>query len=139
MNSFSNIPLPLAIQVAGALQVSILIASALVPQQLNWKEAFAVLPKLHRQMYWIYGIYTAAAILTLGLFSLFASADLAGDSRLARMVCGANALFWGIRLCLQGVMDAKPFLTRWWLTAGYHLLTVLFLAFTAFYGWLTLR
>lgn len=139
MNLPFDIPLPLAIQAAGALQISILIASALVPQQLNWKEVFALLPKLHRQMYWIYGIYTAAAILALGLFSLFASADLAGGSRLAKMACGANALFWGIRLCLQGVMDAKPFLTKWWLTAGYHLLTVLFLAFAAFYGWLALR
>lgn len=139
MNLPFDIPLPLAIQAAGALQVSILVASALVPQELNWKEVFALLPKLHRQMYWIYGIYTAAAILTLGLFSLLAAEDLAGDSRLAKMVCMANSLFWGVRVCLQWVMDAEPFLTKWWLRAGYHLLTVLFFSFTVFYGWLALR
>ena len=61
------------------------------------------------------------------------------DSRLAKMVCGANALFWGVRVCLQWVMDAEPFLTKWWLRAGYHLLTLLFLTFTIFYGWLALK
>ncbi len=139
MNLPFDIPLPLAIRAVGALQVSILVASALVPQQLNWKEAFAVLPKLHRQMYWIYGAYTAAAILVLGLFSLLAADDLAGHSRLAQMVSVANSLFWGFRLCLQWVMDAEPFLTKWWLRVGYHLLTLLFLTFTVFYGWLALR
>ena len=76
--------------------------------------------------------FSITAILTLGLFSLFAAEDLAGDSRLAKMVCGANALFWGVRVCLQWVMDAEPFLTKRWMRAGYHLLKVLFVSFTAF-------
>ena len=136
---FSNIPLPLAIQAAGALQLCILIASALVPGQLDWKKSLADLPKLVRQLFWIYGAYTVMAILTLGLFSVVASDELAVGGKLARMVCGVNAIFWGVRLGLQPVLDAKPFLTKWWLTAGYHLLTLLFLSFTVFYGWLALR
>jgi len=136
---FSKLPLPLVIQCVGALQISILIASALVPGQLNWKESLAALPKLLRQMYWVYGVYTALAILTLGLFSLLAADDLAGGSRLARLVCTANAGFWGLRLPLQGVFDVTPHLTRWWLIAGYHLLTILFVSFTVFYAWLALR
>lgn len=136
---FSKIPLPLAIQAMGALQLCILIASALVPGQLDWKKSLADLPKLVRQLFWIYGAYTVMAILTLGIFSVAASEELAAGGKLARMVCGVNAIFWGVRLGLQGVMDAKPFLTRWWLTAGYHLLTVLFLGFTVFYGWLALK
>lgn len=139
MVSLPELSLPQVIRVVGALQLCILIASAMVPTQLDWKESLRRLPPLLRQMFWTYGIYTAAAILSLGLFSLFGSEDLATGGRLARLVCGANCLFWGVRLALQGVFDAKPFLTRWWLTAGYHLLTVLFLLFTAFYGWLTLR
>lgn len=139
MTLFSDIPLPLAIRACGALQLSILIASALVPSQLGWKQSLGGLPKLLRQMFWVYAVYTALAILTLALFSLLAATDLAAESRLARLVCGANALFWGVRLCLQGFFDTKPFLTRWWITGGYHLLTVLFALFTAFYGWLALR
>jgi hypothetical protein len=134
-----EITLPLLIKGAGALQLSILIASALVPGQLNWKESLAGLPKLVRQLFWIYGGYTVMAILTLGLFSVIAGDELAAGGKLARMVCAVNAIFWGVRLALQGVLDAKPFLTRWWLTAGYHLLTLLFLGFTVFYAWLAFR
>ena len=50
-----------------------------------------------------------------------------------------GAVFWGVRLCLQAVFDVKPHLTAWWLTAGYHTLTVLFLSFTAVYGYAALR
>lgn len=139
MSLLSNIPLPHAIQAAGALQLCILIASALVPGQLDWKECLSGLPKLVRQLFWTYGAYTVMAILTLGLFSVLAADELATGGKLARMVCGVNAIFWGVRLALQAVLDAKPFLTRWWLTAGYHLLTLLFLFFTVFYGWLALK
>jgi hypothetical protein len=139
MPPFPDLTLPTIIRAMGALQVCILIASAMVPGELKWRESLAKLPVLLRQMFWVYGIYTAMAILFLGLFSLLAADDLAADGRLARMVCIANCLFWGVRLSLQGVFDAKPFLTRWWLTAGYHLLTVLFLIFTVFYGWMVFR
>lgn len=35
----------------------------------------------------------------------------------------------------QWVFDAKPFLTKWWLRVGYHLLTMLFVLFVGVYGW----
>jgi hypothetical protein len=54
---------------------------------------------------------------------------------LARAFCAYAALFWGIRLSLQPFLHAKPFLTTWWLCAGYHLLTVLFSSFTLIFGW----
>ncbi len=69
MSFYSNIPLPLVIHGMGALQICILIASALVPFQLKWKESLAVLPKLLRQLFWVYGIYTAFAILIRGFRS----------------------------------------------------------------------
>jgi len=40
----------------------ILIASAMVPFKLNWKEDLAVLSKLHRQMYWVYGGYVVLSV-----------------------------------------------------------------------------
>ena len=139
MPSFPELALPVIIRIVGALQVCILIASAMVPGELRWREELQKLSKLLRQMFWVYGTYTAMAILFLGLLSLTAAEDIAAGGTLARMVCAGNCLFWGVRLCLQGVFDAKPFLTRWWLTAGYHLLTVMFLSFTAFYGWMVFR
>jgi hypothetical protein len=54
---------------------------------------------------------------------------------LARAFCAYVAVFWGIRLALQAVLDVKEYLTVWWLKAGYHLLTFLFLSFFLLYGW----
>ncbi len=119
---------------AGIGQICVLVASALVPRRLNWRSEFAKLSRLHRQMYWVYGGYVALSIIALGVISIVNAAELAGGGRLARSVCAYNAVFWGIRLSLQPVLDVKEHLTTWWLTAGYHLLTLLFITFTAIYA-----
>lgn len=131
--------LPDLIFAAGVGQLGVLVASALVPSRLDWKRELASLPKLHRQMYFIYGGYVVLGIVSLGLISLLLSADLASGTPLARAVCGYAFAFWGIRLSLQAVLDAKPFLTAWWLKAGYALLTLLFLSFTLIFGYAALR
>jgi hypothetical protein len=122
------------IRLAGAGQLCILAASALVPFRLNWSRDLASLPTLHRQMYWTYGGYVVLGIVFLGGVSLACADELAAGSRLARVVCLYGLLFWGVRLALQAVFDVKPHLTARWLTAGYHALTVLFLFFTAVYA-----
>jgi hypothetical protein len=124
---------------AGAGQLSILIASSIVPFQLDWKKELGCLSKLHRQMYWVYGGYVVMAILAFGLISLFHAREIAAGSGLARGFCGYIAIFWGVRLLLQGVFDVKEHLTAWWLKAGYHTLTVLFLCFTLIYGYAAIR
>jgi len=119
---------------AGFGQLSVLVASALVPIQMNWKQEFENLPRLHRQMYWVYGGYVVMAIISFGLICLFNSREMASGSLLARSLCGYMTVFWGVRLSLQGVLDVKSHLTTWWLAAGYRLLTVLFACFTAVFG-----
>ena len=124
--------------IGGIAQLCVLIASAMVPFQLKWKTEFQSLPRLHRQMYWVYGGYIVLSIAAFGLISLFNAEALASGTRLARSFCLYVALFWGIRLILQAVLDVKAHLTAWWLRLGYHGLTVLFLYFTAIYGWAAL-
>jgi hypothetical protein len=134
-----NAYLPYAIQVAGVVQLLILIASALVPLRLDWKRDLQPLPKLHRQLFWVYGGYVVLSIFSLGVISLLNPSELASGTLLARSVCCYIMAFWGIRLSLQLVLDAKAFLTTWWLTAGYHLLTVLFALLTATFAYATLH
>jgi hypothetical protein len=129
-----EIPLADVIRVAGVGQLCILVASSLVPFKLSFKRDLAALPTLHRQLYWTYGGYVVLGIITLGVISLICAEELAAGSRLARAFCVYGLLFWGFRLSLQAVLDVRPHLTAWWLTAGYHLLTVLFLFFTAVYA-----
>jgi hypothetical protein len=125
--------LPKLILFAGVGQLLVLIASAQVPLQLNWREIFQPLPKLHRQMYWVYGGYVVQAIVAQGLVSVLCAAELASGSGLARGVCGYMAVFWSVRLALQGILDVKEHLTRWWLRVGYYLLSVFFAYFTVVY------
>jgi hypothetical protein len=124
---------------AGVAHFGILIASALVPFQLDWRRELAVLSTLHRQMYWVYGGYVVLAIVAFALISIVNAAELAGGSGLARGFCAYVAVFWGVRVCLQFIFDVKVHLSLWWLKAGYHLLTVLFVCFTLLYGWAALR
>jgi hypothetical protein len=123
---------------AGVAQFGILIASALVPFRLNWRTELSSLSRLHRQMYWTYGGYVVMSIIAFALLTVFNARELAERSGLARGVCGFIAIFWGVRVVLQGVFDVKAHLTAWWLTAGYVLLTILFATFTLLYGWAAL-
>ena len=134
-----NIDLPTLIFAAGFGQLCVLVASALVPLRLNWREELAPLKRLHRQMYWVYGGYVVLSIVAFGLISLFNASELAAGSGLARSFCLYVAVFWGIRLSLQAVFDVKEHLTAWWLRAGYYTLSLLFAAFTLIYGWAALR
>lgn len=126
--------LPTLIFVAGLGQLSVLVASALVPLRLNWPQEFQKLSRLHRQMYWMYGGYVVLSIIALGVICLVNSSDLASGSRLARSVCTYMAIFWGVRLTLQAVLDVKEHLTAWWLIAGECVLTLLFLYFTTVFA-----
>jgi len=125
--------------VAGVCQLGVLVASALVPFQLKWKTELAVLSRLHRQMYWVYGGYVVLAIVAFGLISIFNARELASGSGLARSVCGYIAVFWGIRFALQWVFDVKEHLSNWWLRLGYYVLTILFAGFTLLYGFAALQ
>jgi hypothetical protein len=134
-----NAELSHVIAAAGAGQLCVLVASALVPLRLDWRSTFKPLPKLHRQMYWVYGGYVVLAIVANGLISVFNAGELAAGGGLARAYCGYVAVFWGVRLALRGVFDVKPYLTAWWLKLGEHALTGLFAAFTVVYGWAAVR
>ncbi len=123
-----------AIYAIGWLQLAVLIASALVPIRLKWRTALAGLPRLYRQLFWVYGGYVVLGIVALGLICITSSAALADGSLLARSVCLYGAIFWGVRLSLQAVFDAGPYLTTRWLRVLYHSLTVVFACFTIVYA-----
>ncbi len=133
------ITLPNLIALAGAGQLCVLVASALVPLRLNWRRDLAALPRLHRQLFWVYGGYVVLSIVALGMISLLNAKELASGTGLARAVCAYAAVFWGVRLSLQAVLDASPHLTTSWLKIGYSVLTLLFAAFTSIYGYSALR
>lgn len=120
---------------AGVAQFGVLVASAIVPFRLNWRTELSSLSRLHRQMYWVYGGYVVLSIVAFAFLSILNARELAGRSGLARGVCGYIAVFWGIRVVLQGVFDVREHLSAWWLKAGYFALTLLFATLTVVYAW----
>jgi len=117
------------------LTLGVLIASAIVPFRLNWRTELSSLSRLHRQMFWVYGGYVVMSIVAFALLSILNARELAAGGGLARGICSYIAVFWGVRVVLQGVFDVKEHLTVWWLKAGYLVLTVLFATLTLVYGW----
>jgi hypothetical protein len=89
-------------------------------------------------MYWVYGGYIVLSIVAFSLISLWNAEELASGGGLGRAFCLYVAVFWGIRVILQGVFDVREHLTSWWLKLGYHALTALFVSFTIIYGWAAL-
>lgn len=129
-----DIVLPRLIAFAGAAQLTVLVASALVPVRLKWNTELTGLSRLHRQLYWVYGGYVVLSIVSFAILSMANAPELASGSRLARCICGYIALFWGVRLALQSVLDVQEHLTAWWLRLGYRTLTVLFACFATIFA-----
>jgi hypothetical protein len=134
-----NVTLTQALVVVGVAQLCVLVASALVPVQLDWRTHFQALPRLHRQMYWVYGGYVVLSIIALGTITIVNAAEIAAGSMLARSFSAYAAAFWGIRLALQGALDVREHLTSLTLRIGYAALTVLFTAFTVVFAWAALH
>ena len=119
----------------GIIHFCILVASALVPFRLNWRDELKSISRLHRQMYWTYGGYVVLAIVAFGCISVRCAPELAQRTPLARGFCLYVFVFWLVRLGLQAVFDVKEHLTSWWLRLGYRILTVLFACLAIIYGW----
>lgn len=129
-------PLELALYAGGGMHFGILIASALTPFALDWKVLLAPLPKLLRQMFWVYGAFIVLVIISFGTLTLLHAPALAAGDPVGRGLCVVIAVFWTARLAVQlFVFDARPFLTRWIWKTGYHLLTVVFIALVFIFGW----
>ncbi|MDA7673459.1 hypothetical protein N8615_03620 [Verrucomicrobiales bacterium] len=129
--------LKIALTLAGIAHFGILVASANAPKALNWKETLKPLPKLMRQMFWVYGWFIVLMIISFGTITLVHTETLAtAGTPIARWVSGMIAIFWGVRLIVQFfIFDATPFLTNWFYKLGYHGLTVVFIFLTAVYTW----
>ena len=126
--------LPLLILIGGVLHFGVLIASACVPQVLDWRQSLAKLDPLSRQVVWVHGAFIVLVIIGFGALSVALPAELASGTPLARAVCLFIAIFWAARLAVQFfVFNAKPHLKNAFLKLGYHGLTMVFIYFTVVY------
>ncbi len=127
--------LTIALYAAGAGQLGILAASALVPRVLDWRTALAPLHPFLRRLFWVYGVFIVLTITGLGVLTLLHAPAMAAGEPVARSLAAFAGIFWLARLVVQwAVFDARPFLTNAWLHAGYHTLSAAFTALVIVYA-----
>jgi hypothetical protein len=127
------------LQLAAALQLSILVASALVPRVLDWRNNLQTLHPFLRRLFWIYGLFIVYIVVAFAVLTFLHAAAMAHGQPVARSLCLVIAIFWACRLIVQfAFFDARPFLTNWFYKAGYHALSLIFVALVSIYGWAAL-
>ena len=127
------------LQVAGTLQLSILIASAQVPRVLDWRRNLAGLHPFLRKLFWVYGAFIVLVIVAFATLTFLHAGAMGAGEPVARSLCVFIAVFWAARLVVQlAVFDTRPFLTNWFYKLGYHALTIIFAALVFIYGWAAL-
>ena len=122
--------------ISGILHLGTLLGSAQVPRELNFRDELPKVAPLLKHWILVAGLYVVLNLFAFGIISLCYSNELASGEPLARAFCAFVSIFWGVRLVIQFfVFDAKPYLRNWFLTVGYHGLTVVFLWQTTVYGY----
>ena len=125
----------LLLQFAAAMQVLVLIASALTPRVLDWPKNLALLHPFLRRLFWVYGAFIVMVIIAFATVTFMHVNAMIEREPVARSLCAFIAIFWGGRLFVQfAVFDARPFLTNSFYRIGYHTLTILFAFLTVVYG-----
>lgn len=129
------IPLETLIFIGGILHLGTLIASFQVPRELKFREELPKLAPLFQHWILVAGGYVVLDLIAFGVISMTCARQLASGIPLARAFCGFIALFWSLRLLIGFfVFDAKPYLRNWFLTLGYHALTLVFAYHVLVYG-----
>jgi hypothetical protein len=125
----------LLLQFAAALQLLILIASALTPRLLEWRTNLAALQPFLRKLFWVYGAFIVMVIIGFSTLTFLHADAMATREPVARSLCVFIAIFWGTRLFVQfAIFDPQPFFTNWFYQLGYHALTVIFAFLVFVYG-----
>ena len=123
------------LQFAAALQLSILIASALTPRVLDWQRNLAALHPFLRKLFWVYGAFIMMVIIAFSSLTFLHADAMATREPVARSLCVFIAIFWGARLLVQfAIFDPRPFLTNGFYQLGYHALTIIFAFLVFVYG-----
>lgn len=124
------------LQIAAALQLSLLIASASVPRALDWRHNLAMLHPFLRRLFWVYGSFIVGIIIAFATMTFLHADAMAAGEPVTRSLCAFIAVFWAARLIVQfAVFDAKPFLTNWFYKLGYRALAIVFAILVAIYAW----
>ena len=132
--------LELILQLAGLLQLGLIIPGSLMPGAVGLRKHVAVLPPFIRNLFWVYYGFIGLCLLSLGLITTFNAAELAAGSGLARGFCWFLAVFWMLRLFVAVFLfDVRPYLTNWAYRVGYQITNVIFAILPFVFIWAAVK
>lgn len=128
-----------AVRAAGCFHFVTLVFAVLVPIPSNWDENLAKLPEIHRRFAIAQNGAIGAVIAAFGIVCIGFAPELLNGTSMARLWCGAIALWWGGRLVLLPWLRIKPTLTRPLLKIGFTALQFECAVYAVAFGWLAVR
>jgi hypothetical protein len=128
--------LELHLRVVGLLLVSLAGLHVFFPRRFHWREEFARISLLNRQIFYVHCFFLALVLALIGLLCLLAPAALTQPTLLAQLLLAGLTLFWALRLAFQWfVYDRRLWLGQPFNTLVHFLFTGLWLYFTSVFGW----
>jgi hypothetical protein len=89
------------IVLAGAVQLSIVATSVLIPRLLNWRKETALLTPLTRCVFWTYAGYILGTNLWFAALAIGWPSQLLNGTPLAALVTGFISVYWLARVIVQ--------------------------------------
>ena len=124
------------LKLVGAMLMLLALAHAAFPRYFGWREEFARVSLLSRQMFYVHTFFVAFTVFLMGALACFGTGELLRPALLSRWLLGALTLFWAVRFLFQFFIYSpqlwlgKKFETRM------HVLFAFFWAYVAgVFGW----
>lgn len=128
-----------AVRAAGVFHFVTLIFAVIVPIPPNWEANLAKLPEIHRRFSIAQNGAIGAVIAVYGIICIGFAPELVSGTTMARLWCGAIALWWGGRLALLPWLRLRPVINRPILKIGFGALQVECAVYAVAFGWLAVN
>lgn len=127
------------IRAAGVFHGVTLVLAMRTPIPPNWEDNLSRLPELHRRFVIAQNAAIGGVMVAFGIVCLGFAPELTAGTPLARLWCGAIAVWWGGRLALLPWLGVKPVLVTSLLRIGYRALQAQCAIYAIAFGWLAVR
>ena len=95
------LPLPVWIQVAGAIQLAIGLANLPLASRLQYRKNLAGASEIVRQVFYVHAAYIVLVVLGFAALSLLFPTELVSGRPLGRFLSTFLAIFWLVRVPIQ--------------------------------------
>lgn len=119
------------LKTVGAMMFALAALHLVFPRRFRWKEDFAQLQDLNRQIFYVHCFFICLVLVLMGSLCLFFPSEFLAGGELRRLIAAGFALFWSLRLLIQLFVYDKS------LWVGKTLETTVHIVFTGVWGYFT--